>query len=206
MKKSQLTKKLNELASVLSSEAATKAIKILKAEISSYREPKNIASSTSGLVLPPEVQGHTDRIALYTDGACRGNPGPGSWAYLIQNSEGEIVEEGSEHEEHTTNNKMELKAILFGLKTLESSGKEVWVYTDSKYAVDGMKSWVTGWKRRGWKKADKKVPENVEIWKELDLLNTKMDISFNWVKGHSGHPQNEYVDQLANKELDENGF
>ena len=146
---------------------------------------------------------------LYTDGACRGNPGPGSWAYIIQNNESSIVEENADFDEYTTNNKMELGAVINGLESLASMVTPmhtILVYTDSKYVVDGMKSWVAGWKKRGWKKADNKAPENVELWKKLDELRSIANIDFHWVKGHSGHAQNEYVDGLANKVLDENGF
>ena len=127
---------------------------------------------------------------------------------MLQDHRGEVLHKQSKHSAHTTNNKMELTAIIEGLLFVKNKfpNEKLYVYTDSKYAVDGIKSWVSGWKRRGWKKADKKEPENLELWKKLDQLNNDLEISFHWVKGHSGHPQNEYVDKLANIELDENGF
>ena len=104
---------------------------------------------------------------------------------------------------------MELSGVIQGLKfaaTEYGVGTKIFVYTDSKYVVDGIKSWVAGWKKRGWKKADKKEPENLDFWKELDQLNLKMDLEFHWVKGHAGHPQNERVDELANLAMDANGY
>lgn len=210
MKKSQLKKKLTELKKVLTSDKAIQAIGILAKEVENYVEkPQKTAGSKDDFELPKEVQAGQTNFALFTDGACRGNPGPGAWAYLIQDYKGDIIKEDAGVSEQTTNNKMELGAIIEGLKVLSKMATpmhSIYVYTDSKYAVDGMNSWVQGWKRRGWKKADKKVPENVDLWKELDVLATESNIYFNWVKGHAGHPQNEYVDQLANTALDEDGY
>lgn len=167
-------------------------------------------------VLPPpaELGGDTLAVALYSDGGCRGNPGPGAFAFLVQDAEGKVLAEGVEFESHTTNNKMELSGPIRGLEEirelLPSLGKDalltkVKVITDSKYVVDGMKSWVHGWKSRGWKKADNKAPENLELWQELDLLREKfMEIDWVWVKGHGGHPQNEYCDRKANEAMDAN--
>ena len=153
-------------------------------------------------------------IALYSDGGCRGNPGPGAFAYLVQEHSGTVLAQGVEFEVMTTNNKMELSGPIRGLEDLEDVlpklGKDplltkVRVITDSKYVVDGMKSWVAGWKSRGWKKADGKAPENLELWQSLDSLRTKfMEVDWMWVKGHAGHPQNEYCDRRANEVLDEN--
>lgn len=210
MQKKTLLKKINELAGALNSKTATDALKILKKELESYIEPEaKKVDFTTDFVLEKEVSGNSSAFALYTDGACRGNPGPGSYGFMVQNSSGEIILEGADYEDHTTNNKMELSAIIEGLKELETivtPMHSIYVYTDSKYVVDGMRSWVAGWKKRGWKKADKKAPENLDLWQALDELSRIAQVEFNWVKGHAGHPQNEYVDQLANKVLDENGF
>lgn len=166
-------------------------------------------------ILPPpaELLGDNQAFALYSDGGCRGNPGPGAFAYVIQDIEGKILAEGVEFEKHTTNNKMELSGPIRGLEDLkhmlptiglDSLLTKVKVITDSKYVVDGMKSWVTGWKARGWKKADNKAPENLELWQELDLIRDSfMNIEWVWVKGHGGHPQNEYCDKKANEAMDE---
>lgn len=163
---------------------------------------------------PAEISEDAMAIALYSDGGCRGNPGPGAFAYLVQDHSGAILAEGVEFESMTTNNKMELSGPIKGLmeikEILPALGKDplltkVKVVTDSKYVVDGMKSWVSGWKARGWKKADNKVPENVDLWQELDRIkNAFMEIDWVWVRGHVGHPQNEYCDRKANETMDEN--
>jgi ribonuclease HI len=162
---------------------------------------------------PSEIEGDLLGIALYTDGGCRGNPGPGAYAFVVQNVTGEVLIEGGEFESHTTNNKMELSGPINGLREiisiLPSLGKDplltrVKVMTDSKYVVDGMKSWVQGWKARGWRKADNKPPENLEYWQQLDVLkNSFMAIEWIWIKGHGGHPQNEYCDKKVNEAMDE---
>lgn len=208
MKKQTLKKYINSLSKALNSEKALEALKTLSDELSKYTEPESHVN-VAQLKIPDEYSLMENLYVLYTDGACRGNPGPGSWAYIIQNNESSIVEENADFDEYTTNNKMELGAVINGLESLASMVTPmhtILVYTDSKYVVDGMKSWVAGWKKRGWKKADNKAPENVELWKKLDELRSIANIDFHWVKGHSGHAQNEYVDGLANKVLDENGF
>jgi ribonuclease HI len=164
------------------------------------------------LPVPAEISSEPQTIALYSDGGCRGNPGPGAFAYVVQNHEGLVLAEGVEYESLTTNNKMELSGPLHGLKELTSllpqKGMDplltkVKVITDSKYVVDGMKSWVEGWKNRGWKKADNKEPENMDLWKALDSIKDHfMQVEWMWVKGHAGHPQNEYCDKKANEVLD----
>ena len=208
MKKQTLKKYINSLSKALNSEKALEALKTLSDELSKYTEPESHVN-VAQLKIPDEYSLMENLYVLYTDGACRGNPGPGSWAYIVQNNESSIVEENADFDEYTTNNKMELGAVINGLESLASMVTPmhtILVYTDSKYVVDGMKSWVAGWKKRGWKKADNKAPENVELWKKLDELRSIANIDFHWVKGHSGHAQNEYVDGLANKVLDENGF
>ncbi len=208
MKKSTLKKYLTELSKVFTDEESKAAVEILKVKLNNYNEPskeQNIGKFT----VPSEVAKNSTAYALYTDGACRGNPGPGSYGYLIQDFNSDIVYENAHHYEHTTNNKMELRAVIYVLEYLANiitPMHSIYVYTDSKYVVDGMKSWVAGWKRRGWKKADNKAPENVELWKKLDELRDICRVEFNWVKGHAGHAHNEYVDGLANKVLDENGY
>lgn len=152
--------------------------------------------------------------ALYTDGACRGNPGPGAWGVLIQDYQNKILLEASGLDINTTNNRMELLAVIEAAKNLiDLLGQEKWnssclhLFSDSKYVLDGIALWVPGWKARGWKKADKRPPENLDLWQELDLLLiSHNNLQTHWVKGHSGHPQNEYVDKLANQALDEAGF
>ncbi len=146
----------------------------------------------------------------FSDGACRGNPGPGAWGSVVQDIEGLVVYEASGVEVNTTNNRMELQGAIEALKFIEQefgTTGPIALVSDSKYVVDGLKSWVAGWKRRGWKKADGKTPENVLQWQELDEVSSHFnDIQYFWVKGHSGHPQNEKCDQLANEALDDAGF
>jgi ribonuclease HI len=151
-------------------------------------------------------------IVVFSDGACRGNPGPGAWGAVAQLKADEFLFQKSGVEFNTTNNKMELTGAIEGLKSVldnfdDYSTSDILLVSDSKYVVDGLKSWVSGWKKRGWKKSDGKPPENLELWKELDQLNDKLGgVHLFWVKGHSGHPQNELCDQLANKALDQVGL
>ncbi|MES2529291.1 MAG: ribonuclease H [Bdellovibrionota bacterium] len=175
---------------------------------------EEIPEAEMPLPLPLEISSEPEMIAIYSDGGCRGNPGPGACAYLAQAHNGEVIAEGVDYESLTTNNKMELQGPLMGLlkltEILPAKGKDplltrVKVLTDSKYVVDGMKSWVPGWKARGWKKADNKAPENLSYWQELDQIRTRfMEVQWEWVKGHAGHPQNEYCDRKANEAMDEN--
>lgn len=170
--------------------------------------PDDEAKEEGGALPPPqEIVDEPNALALYADGGCRGNPGPGAFAYVIQDHGGKVIAEGVEFEAHTTNNKMELGGAIKGLQEIKQSVPQIGkikVVTDSKYVVEGMKSWVQGWKSRGWKKADGKAPENLELWQELDAIrSTFMDIEWVWVKGHGGHPQNEYCDRKANEAMDE---
>jgi ribonuclease HI len=165
------------------------------------------------LPAPLEISDEPGTIAVYSDGGCRGNPGPGAFAYVIQEHNGEVLAEGVEYEAYTTNNKMELSGPLKGLHelldVLPLKGKDplltkIKIITDSKYVVDGMKSWVKGWKARGWKKADNKAPENMDLWQALDSVRERfMEVEWMWVKGHAGHPQNEYCDRKANEVMDD---
>lgn len=171
--------------------------------------PEDEIKNESTLPVPAEIAGEPNTIALYSDGGCRGNPGPGAYAFVAQKHDGVVLTEGVEYSAHTTNNKMELSGPIKGLQELKESLPEplltkIKVITDSKYVVDGMKSWVQGWKSRGWKKADGKTPENLELWQQLDSIRHQfMEIEWVWVKGHGGHPQNEYCDRKANEAMDE---
>jgi len=136
-------------------------------------------------------------VKIYTDGACLGNPGPGAWAYVMKTMEGELIREDCDGQPETTNNRMELSAVIMALKSLEEA-HQVHLISDSQYALKGMKEWMPGWKKRGWRKADKKPVMNVELWKELDELMQIHEIETTWVRGHTGHPENERCDELAN--------
>ena len=136
---------------------------------------------------------------MFTDGSCLNNPGPGGWAALLRYNKSEKVFTGGQLD--TTNNQMELMAIIKGLSALKKSC-EIELYTDSKYVLDGYTKWMEGWKKRGWKKSDKKPVLNRELWQELDLKAEIHSINWHWVKGHSGHEENERVDVLARLEAE----
>ena len=138
-------------------------------------------------------------VNIYTDGACRGNPGSGGWGVLIEYEN--ITNEYFGGEIDTTNNKMELRAAIEGLKVLKEPCK-VNLTTDSKYVMDGITEWIKNWKKNNWKNAAKKDVKNEDLWIELDHLVTKHEIKWNWVKGHSGHEKNEIADALANKGIE----
>lgn len=138
------------------------------------------------------------KVILYTDGACKGNPGPGGWAFVLQHPKsGKILERfGSECD--TTNNRMELLAAIEGLKTL-TKPSQVELVSDSKYVLQGLKDWMPKWKRNGWKRKERGLHpvKNVDLWQELDRLKSLHELTFQYVPGHSGHPFNERCDELA---------
>jgi ribonuclease HI len=140
-----------------------------------------------------------ERIEIYTDGACRGNPGPGGWAATLQL--GAHFRELSGAEPATTNNRMELTAVIEALAALKRESA-VRLYTDSEYVRRGITEWLKAWKARDWRTADKKPVKNRDLWERLDTLAARHDIEWHWVKGHSGVPGNERVDRLANAALD----
>ncbi|MDH5377279.1 MAG: ribonuclease HI [Gammaproteobacteria bacterium] len=136
---------------------------------------------------------------IFTDGACRGNPGPGGWAALLRH--GQHIKEISGAQAMTTNNRMELLAVIESLKHLKR-GCVLAITTDSQYVKNGISEWIKNWKRNGWKTAAKKPVKNEDLWRELDELASQHQIRWHWVKGHSGHEENERVDQLANEAID----
>lgn len=140
-------------------------------------------------------------IEIYTDGACSGNPGPGGWGALLLY--GKHEKELSGYEEETTNNRMEMTAVIEALKAIKHHCK-IDLYTDSTYVKDGVEKWLEGWKARNWKTASKKPVKNQDLWQELDQILTQHDISWHWVKGHSGHAENERVDTLARNAIANN--
>ena len=142
----------------------------------------------------------TQLVEMYTDGACRGNPGKGGWGVLLRYGEAEKALYGGE--KLTTNNRMELTAVIKGLEALTKSCR-IKITTDSKYVLQGVTEWMPNWKKRNWRTANKKPVLNVELWKQLDELVAQHEIEWDWVKGHSGHPENELADQLANQGVDE---
>jgi ribonuclease HI len=141
-----------------------------------------------------------ERVEIFTDGACRGNPGPGGWGALMRFRGKEKQLFGGESE--TTNNRMELKAVIMALEELTRPAA-VRVTTDSQYVKKGITEWIHNWKRNGWRTAAKKPVKNSDLWRELDQLVAQHDVAWDWVKGHSGHPENELADTLANRGIDE---
>ena len=134
-------------------------------------------------------------VEIFTDGACRGNPGPGGWAALLRLGEHEKLLSGADA--HTTNNRMELMAAIEGLMALKRSSR-VQLTTDSQYVRQGITQWIHNWKRNGWKTSQKKPVVNQDLWQRLDEALKDHQVEWHWVKGHSGHPENERVDQAAN--------
>lgn len=139
-------------------------------------------------------------VKIYTDGACRGNPGPGGWGAVLEYGKEARSIYGSEA--LTTNNRMELTAVIEALSALKRPCR-IAVVSDSKYVLQGITEWLPNWKRKGWLTASKKPVMNSDLWQRLDQLAAIHEISWHWVKGHSGHVQNELADQLANKGIDE---
>ncbi len=135
-----------------------------------------------------------ETVELYTDGACSGNPGPGGWGALLR-CKG-VEKELSGGENNTTNNRMELRAAIEGLKAI-TRPCTIDLYTDSQYVMKGVTEWLAGWKARGWKSANKQPVKNQDLWMELDSEVARHSINWHWVRGHSGHPENERVDALA---------
>lgn len=140
------------------------------------------------------------RVTMHSDGACRGNPGPGGWGALLDFNGARKELFG--YEPNTTNNRMELMAVIQGLKALTRSC-QVELYTDSTYVLKGMTEWIEGWKKRGWKNAAKKAVKNADLWQLLDEQCNQHQINWHWVKGHSGDRGNEKADELANRAIDE---
>jgi len=139
-------------------------------------------------------------VEIFTDGACKGNPGPGGWGVVLRYKGQTKTLKGAEAD--TTNNRMELTAALEGLKSLKRPCK-VALTTDSEYVRKGITEWIHGWKQKGWRTASKQPVKNADLWQALDEAARKHDVQWHWVKGHSGHPENELCDQLANEAIEE---
>jgi ribonuclease HI len=139
-------------------------------------------------------------VEMFSDGACRGNPGPGGWGVLLRYKGREKTLHGGEHD--TTNNRMELMGAIIGLESL-TRPSNVRLTTDSQYVCNGVRQWMADWKRRGWKTADRKPVKNIDLWQRLDEALARHEVELQWVRGHSGHEENERVDALANRGIDE---
>jgi len=142
------------------------------------------------------------KVEIYSDGACRGNPGPGGWGVVLRYGDAEKELWGGEPE--TTNNRMELTAVIRGLEGLKRKCP-VLVVTDSQYVKNGITQWIHNWRRNGWKTANRKPVKNADLWQQLWDQVENHDVTWEWVKGHSGHPENERADRLANRGIDELG-
>ena len=142
----------------------------------------------------------SNSISIFTDGACRGNPGPGGWGVLILLEGEEITLYGGE--DSTTNNQMEMMAAIKALEYFQEK-TTIELVTDSSYLKDGIEKWIHGWKKNGWKTSAKKPVKNQDLWMKIDVLNQFHEVQWKWVKGHSGHRENEIADLLANKGIDE---
>ena len=140
------------------------------------------------------------QVMIFTDGACRGNPGPGGWGAVLRYGSTEKTLSGGEPD--TTNNRMELMAAIMALEALTQPCQVV-LTTDSRYVMDGITQWMANWKKRGWKTASRQPVKNADLWRRLDAACGKHTIEWQWVKGHSGHPENEKADALANRGIDE---
>ncbi len=214
----QVQSVFRELAKALSDDQeALNAIELLKSRVEEKNLFEKAASTSVGshhFSLPQELVDNPQAFAIFSDGACRGNPGPGAWGVVAQNGQGEVVFESNGLDLSTTNNRMELEGAIQSMERLLDHFKEkgiesapVYLFSDSKYVIEGLDKWVPGWKNRGWKKADGKAPENLELWQHLDFVRNKFShIEFRWVRGHAGHPQNEHCDRLANEALNQSGF
>ena len=139
-------------------------------------------------------------VEIWTDGACRGNPGPGGWGAVLRAQGNEKLLWGGENP--TTNNRMEMTAVVQALAALKRPCR-VTLTTDSQYVMKGMQEWLPNWKRRGWRTADNKPVKNADLWQQIDALCARHDVQWTWVRGHTGHPENELADQLANRGIDE---
>ena len=140
-------------------------------------------------------------VHVFTDGACSGNPGPGGWAYILRHPDSGREKEVSGGEPGTTNNRMELLAVIEALKSLTKPSRvELW--SDSQYVLNGLREWMDSWKKKGWKRGRNQPVLNLDLWKELDALRQRHDIHCHWVRGHVGHPENERVDRLAVAEIE----
>jgi ribonuclease HI len=151
---------------------------------------------TDVLPSPPVSKPALPHVQLFTDGACSGNPGPGGWAYVLRHPASGKETEASGAELQTTNNRMELKAVIEGLLALKGPSL-VDLTSDSQYVLKGLKEWIKAWKARGWKTSDKKPVKNQDLWEALDELAAKHEVRFHWIRGHNEHPENTRADQLA---------
>ncbi len=142
-----------------------------------------------------------DKIIIYTDGACRGNPGIGGWGVLLEYKNKKKSLKGVSN--YTTNNQMEIIAVIKALENVKNTKINIDLYSDSKYVINGITNWIYNWKKNNWQGSNKKLIKNIKLWQELDILNQKFNINWHWVKGHSNNVGNNTADSLANQAIDE---
>ncbi len=204
MNKKQALRLLKEMTDHFQDPKVTKACDLLIQKVS---ELSDQVIDQKEFPLPKQLQAKND-FALYTDGACRGNPGPGSWSCFATDHQGKMLFEYSAFQDLTTNNQMELIAAIEGFKELKEIGSgamNIYLFSDSQYVCKGITEWLASWKRRGWKKSDGKAPDHLALWQQLDQILQEQvfqKVECHWVRGHAGHPQNEYCDRLCNEILD----
>lgn len=184
-------------AKLLAQTSAFPAHTVAQAPATSAVEPR-VKAPAPGAVAPASAA----RVVAFTDGGCRGNPGPGGWGFLIVDTRTHAALERRGGERHTTNNRMEITAALRALEALKGQGERVEVRSDSKYLVDMCSRWIRAWKARGWRRKDKGEVLNLDLVKRLDELMARHDVRWTWVKGHAGDHGNEHVDRLANEAMD----
>ena len=211
--KRSLLNSLKSIKNLFNDEETAKNVEALVEKVNTLEE-KEVISTTRSYPLPKEVG--PNEYAVFSDGACRGNPGPGSWGVMAQDDNENVLFEASSFDEETTNNRMELLGAQKGLEILDDYLSEesinpkdtkVYLYSDSNYVVQGLNSWRHNWKKKGWKKSDNKPVDNQQYWESLDKETEKFfAVQAIWVKGHANHPQNERCDQLCNEILDKEGF
>lgn len=160
----------------------------------SLRTLRAMTPGPSDKLIPTD--GALHEIELYTDGACSGNPGPGGWAFILKHPASGKVVDGTGGDPQTTNNRMELLAVINGLGAIKKPSR-VSIHSDSQYVLKGLEEWMDAWKKRGWKTASKSPVKNQDLWMQLDELRTKHELSFHWIKGHNEHPENEACDRMA---------
>ncbi|MCB1820412.1 MAG: ribonuclease HI [Candidatus Competibacteraceae bacterium] len=171
-----------------------RAIRALASSRHSNSPRKFVITSRVSTLNDTTVDFSDEQVTLFTDGACSGNPGPGGWGALLRYKKRERELSGGELQ--TTNNRMELLAVIHGLEALKRPVR-VRICTDSQYVMKGVTEWLAGWKRRGWQTADRQPVKNIDLWQRLETVLTPHQVEWEWVRGHSGHPENERVDALA---------
>jgi ribonuclease HI len=208
MKKLDCLKYIQRLRGLFGGDAEQQALDVLAAAAAQL--PDDARPNMATALVEFDSAKFPQALAVYTDGACRHNPGPGAWAVVVQDAQSKVVAQSSGTDYQTTNNRMELQAVIEGLKIALDYFKEqaqgpgqVILYSDSQLVVKGLTEWMPQWKAHHWVKKDKTPVENLTYWQQVDALAAQLKLTATWVHGHNGHPQNEWCDQLANKALDE---